>query len=40
MENRRETMTKKDNITIKIAQESCERACINDVQNNYNALVQ
>ena len=40
MENRRETLTKKDNFTINIAQESCERACITDVQKNYNTLVQ
>ena len=40
MENRRETLTKKDNFTINIAQESCERACITDVQNSYNTPVQ
>ena len=40
MENRRETLTNKDNITINIAQESCERACITDVQNSYNTPVQ
>ena len=40
MENRRETLTKKDNITINIAQESYERACITDVHNIYNTLVQ
>ena len=35
LENRRKTMTKKENFTINIAQESCERACITDVQNSY-----
>ena len=40
MENIRETLTKKDNITINIAQESCEHACITDVQNSYNTPVQ
>ena len=39
MENIRETLTKKDNIIINIAQESYERACIIDVQNSYNTLV-
>ena len=40
MENKRETLTKKDNITINISQESRECACITDVQNSYNTLVQ
>ena len=35
MGNRRETLTKKDKIIINIAQESCEHACITDVQNSY-----
>ena len=39
-EKRRETLTKKDNITINIAQESCEHACITDVQDSYNTPVQ
>ena len=33
-------MTKKENFTINIAQESCEHACITDVQNNYITPVQ
>ena len=28
-------MTNKENFTINIAQESCERACITDDQNSY-----
>ena len=36
MENRRKKMTKKENFTINIAQESCEHACIIDYQTNYN----
>ena len=39
MENKGETLTKRDNITINIAQESCEHGCITDVQNSYNAPV-
>ena len=39
MVNKGETMTKKDNITINIAQESCEHACITDVQDSYNTPV-
>ena len=39
MENRRESLKKKDKFTINIAQESCERACITDVQNSYNTPV-
>ena len=35
MENRRKTLTKKDNFTINIAQESCECACITGDQNSY-----
>ena len=35
MENRGKTMIKKENFTIKIAQESCEHACITDDQNSY-----
>ena len=35
MENRGKTMTKKENFTINITQESCERACIIDDQNSY-----
>jgi len=34
MENKGETLTTSDKITINIDQESCERACITDVQNN------
>ena len=40
VENKGETMTKMDAITINIAQESCERVCITDVQNKYNTPVQ
>ena len=40
MENIGETLSKRDNITINIAQESCECACITDVQNSYNTPVQ
>ena len=40
MENKGETMKKRDKITINIAQESCEHACIIDVQNSYITLVQ
>ena len=39
MENKGETMKKRDNITINIAQESCECACVTDVQDSYNTLV-
>ena len=35
MENRRKKLTKKEKFTINIAQESCECACIIDVQNSY-----
>ena len=40
--NKGETLTKRDNITINIDQESYECACIIDLQlnNSYNALVQ
>ena len=40
MENRKKTMKKKEKITINIAQESCERACITDVQNSYITPIQ
>ena len=40
MEKRRKTLTKKENFTINIAQESCERAFITDVQNSYITPVQ
>ena len=40
MENKGETLRKRDSITINIAQESCERACITDVKNSYNTPMQ